>query len=72
MHHRLHTLLNQLRHDVARQLDRPTILDVCRAVGHTWRDCLLDPVAITHLFILQVLHGNTALAHLPRLAGQVR
>lgn len=70
MHHRLLTLLEQLRRDVARQLDRPTIVDVCRAAGHVWRDCLLDPVAIIHLFILQVLHGNTALTHLPRLAGQ--
>lgn len=70
MHHRLLTILGQLRQDVARWLDRPAIRDVCRAAGHTWRDCLLDPVAIVHLFLTQVLHGNTALAPLPRLVGR--
>src|SRR3954462_8865298 len=70
MHQRIVNALRQLRSDLASQLDRPSILDACRAAGHTWRDCLLDPVAILHLFLTQVLHGNTALAHMPRLAGQ--
>jgi hypothetical protein len=70
MHHRIIAALHSLRQDLARQLDRPAILDACHAAGHTWRDCLLDPAAILHLFLLQVLHGNTALAHLPRLVGR--
>src|SRR4051794_3484105 len=70
MHHRIVTALGQLKRDLAGQLDRPAILDACRAVGHTWRDCLLDPVAVVHLLLLQVLHGNTAITHLPRLVGQ--
>jgi hypothetical protein len=69
VHHRLLTILSQFRQDIAATLDPTAILDVCRAVGHTWRQCLLDPVAIVHLFLLQVLHGNTALTHLPHLAG---
>ena len=32
-------------------------------------DCLLDPVAIIHLFLTQVLHGNTAINHLVRISG---
>ena len=71
MHHRIVTVLGQLKQDLTGQLDRPAILDACRAVGHTWRDCLLDPVAVVHLFLTQVLHGNTALAHMPRLVGRV-
>lgn len=39
------------------------------AVGHLWRDRLLDPANTMALFVLQVLHGNTAIAHLPRLSG---
>jgi hypothetical protein len=69
MHYRIVSALRQVRQDLARQLDRPAILEACRAAGHTWRDCLLDPVAIVHLFLTQVLHGNAALAHVPRLVG---
>lgn len=35
--------------------------------GHVWRDRLLDPAATLKLFILQVLHGNTAITHLRHL-----
>jgi len=70
MAQRIVTLLRQLRQDLSACLDRPAVLEVCRTLGHTWRESLLDPVATLHLFLLQVLHGNTALAHLPRLAGQ--
>lgn len=65
------SVLRQLRQDLARQLAPLAILAVCRDLGHTWRTCLLDPATIVHLFIMQVLHGNTALAHLPRLTGLV-
>jgi DDE family transposase len=70
MHHRIVSILRRLKQDPARQLDRPAILDVCRQARHTWRTCLLDPVATVHLFLLQVLHGNTAINHLPRLCGK--
>jgi len=70
MHHRIVSILRRLKQDPAEQLDRPAILDVCRQVRHTWRACLLDPVATVHLFLLQVLHGNTAINHLPRLCGK--
>src|SRR4051794_38559909 len=39
------------------------------AVGHRWRDRLLDPANTIALFILQVLHGNTANSHLRLLSG---
>src|SRR5437763_1043141 len=39
------------------------------AVGHRWRDRLLDPANTIALFILQVLHGNTAISHLRLLSG---
>lgn len=43
--------------------------DFFSASGHAWRDCLLDPANTLKLFILQILHGNTAIAHLRHLAG---
>ena len=41
----------------------------CRACGHAWRERLLTPLVTLRLFLLQVLHGNTSIAHLRQLAG---
>lgn len=38
--------------------------------GHVWRERLLDPATTLGLFILQVLHGNTAITHLRHLSGK--
>jgi len=35
--------------------------------GHKWRERLLDPATTLALFILQILHGNTAITHLRHL-----
>ena len=40
-------------------------------VGHTWRDRVLNPANTMALFIVQVLHGNTAISHLRHLLGSV-
>ena len=69
MHHQLDTILKRLRQDVAHRLDPRSIEGACTAAGHRWRDRLLNPAAILHWFVLQVLHGNTALAHVARLGG---
>jgi hypothetical protein len=37
--------------------------------GHLWRNRVLDPATTLMLFILQVLHGNTAISHLKHLSG---
>jgi hypothetical protein len=42
---------------------------LCRQLGHRWRDRLLTPLVTIRLFILQVLHGNTSITHLRHLAG---
>ena len=41
----------------------------CRACGHAWRERLLTPLVTLRLFLIQVLHGNTSIAHLRQLAG---
>lgn len=38
------------------------------AVGHVWRERLLNPANTLALFMLQVLHGNTAITHLKVLS----
>jgi hypothetical protein len=68
VHHRLTSILGQLRTDLSRYLQPSTIEKVCRLEGHTWRKRILDPVTTIHLFILQVLAGNTAMTHLRLLA----
>ncbi len=67
MHRRIVGILGGLKRDPARLLDRPAITEVCRRAGHSWRATLFDPVATIHVFLIQVLHGNTAINHLPRL-----
>jgi Transposase DDE domain len=69
MHLRLVDILNQLRGGLAQPLAPAVIEDVCRQQGHTWRQRLLDPVTTVHLFLIQILHGNTAINHLPHLSG---
>ena len=69
MHHRIDTILERLRQDVARRLDPESIRAACRQAGHGWRHRVLSPVAIVHWFVVQVLHGNTSLEHVARLGG---
>ena len=51
-------------------LEPLALSDLCRSLGCRWRERILDPVTTIHLFVLQILHGNTACPHLPRWAGQ--
>jgi hypothetical protein len=66
----LHQAVFQIKQDVGRALDVSTIEEVCRSVGHTWRERDLPPAATVHGFLLQVLHGNTACSNVPRLLGK--
>lgn len=70
MHHRIIAALRALRQDLAAHLDEDAVHDACRRAGHRWRDRLLPPVAILRWFVVQVLHGNTALTHVSLLAGR--
>ena len=69
MHRQIHTILEGIGQDLARRLSPEMIEQACRDAGHRWRRCRLHPTAIVHWFIIQVLRGNTALAHVARLAG---
>jgi hypothetical protein len=63
-------VLTRLKTDWATQLQPDAIMVACQEAGYTsWRDRVLTPVTTIQLFLLQVLHGNTACSHLPHLSG---
>jgi hypothetical protein len=70
MHRRIDTALDTLRQDLADYLCESVSHAACRSAGHVWRACRLTPAAIFRWFLLQVLHGNTALQHVSLLAGR--
>ena len=60
--------LGKVKADLAKRLDADSIESVCREANHTWRKCLLNPVALIHIFAMQILCGNTACTHLRHLS----
>jgi hypothetical protein len=62
-------IVGQFKADVATALAAQTITKICGYLGYTWRERLLDPVTTMHVFLVQILHGNTACTALARLAG---
>jgi DDE family transposase len=66
---RFATILERLRQDLAAGLSPRAITEACKAVGHRWRDGVLNPVTTVYLFLLQVLHGNTACQHVVHFGG---
>jgi hypothetical protein len=61
--------LERIKGRVTDAVPEELIRRLALAAGHRWRDRDLGPVVTTHLFLQQVLHGNTAVAHLRRLSG---
>jgi hypothetical protein len=60
--------LDRIKGDTAQFLDAPLLRAVGREVGLAGRNRLLTPAVTTHLFVRQVLEGNTSIAALRRLA----
>lgn len=46
-----------------------TVNQLCTKQGFASRDRLLTPLVTLRLFVVQVLHGNTSIAHLRQLSG---
>jgi hypothetical protein len=67
---RILPILERLRQDQSDHLAPEVIEEACRQEGHTWRKRLLDPVTTIYLFLLQVLHGNTACRHVVHFGGR--
>ena len=60
--------LARIKSDLGAYLPESSVEEACRGAGHKWRERKLGPVATLHLFVLQVLHVNTAIRHLRHLA----
>jgi len=61
-------LLDDVKHAPDHFISSRLILDLCRQLGLRFRRGPLDPVHTIHLFLLQILHGNTAVTHLRHLS----
>ena len=59
--------LDRIKQDLHAHVPEQMVLDACRAAGHRWRERKLGPVLTLHLFVLQVLHLNTAIRALRHL-----
>jgi hypothetical protein len=62
-------ILRQFKADVSKALAPATIVKICDYLGHKYRERVLDPVITVQVFLVQILHGNTACTALSRLAG---
>jgi len=60
--------LQIVKDDPIKHLKPQTIDRACRSLGHRWRRRVLGPAAVIHLFIIQILHHNTAISHLRHLS----
>jgi hypothetical protein len=63
------SILARISSDLEQYLPEASVLATFRAAGHVWRERQLGPVRTLHLFLLQVLACNAAMAHLRHLAG---
>ena len=67
----VHAALRRVHAELAQVLEAEQIRGVCREVGHRFRQRVLDPVTTIHLFVLQILHGNCAIARLKDFTDKV-
>jgi len=68
---RVSIILARIADDLEQYLPEQSVLQAFVAAGHVWRERQLGPVRTLHLFILQVLACNAAMAQLRRMAGEV-
>jgi len=61
--------VQRIKRDPLNMLDRESIEELCRELGHSWRDRQLDPATTVALFLQQVLHGNCPCSEVRHIAG---
>jgi len=71
MFHHVHAALRRIQCEVAQVLDPACITAVCAEAGYRFRCRVLDPVTTIHLFVIQILHGNFAVARLQDFTDRV-
>ena len=53
-------IVKQFKQNWIKELDDDSIAQACRDAGMTWLDSMLNPVVTVQIFLIQILHGNTA------------
>ena len=61
-------IVAQFKQNWTEEISPCSIKKACDESKMKWIESMLNPVVCVQLFFLQVLHGNTACNHLPRLA----
>lgn len=61
-------IVKHFKQNWTEELNSENIEASCRECGMTWINSRLNPVTTIQLFMLQVLHGNTACTELPHLS----
>lgn len=62
-------VIGQIKANVGKTLSAERILNICTLLKIKFRNRILDPVTTIHVFLLQILNGNTACAAMTHLAG---
>jgi hypothetical protein len=60
-------IVKQFKQNWTEELSPLNIERACRDCGMNWLQSLLNPVTTIQIFVLQILHGNTACTELPHL-----
>lgn len=60
--------VRRIKADLFDLVNPHAIQRICEQLNYRWRVRALDPVTTIHLFMLQILHGNTACRHVARLS----
>jgi len=71
MFEHVHAALRRIQREIARVLDPAEIVGICQEVGCRFRQRVLDPVTTIHLFVVQILNGNFAIARLKDFTDRV-
>lgn len=61
-------IITQFKQNWLAEIDPAAIEFACVQQGCRWRERVLTPVVTVQVFMLQILHGNTACTHLSKLA----
>ena len=67
--HSIASVLQRFKQNWTEELSPNAIAQACRDSGMKWYESALNPVVTVQIFFVQVLHGNTAIEHLPHLTG---
>ncbi len=62
-------IVDRFKQNWTEELSAASIAQACREAGMTWHNSVLAPIVTIQIFLLQVLHGNTACEHLSHLTG---